>query len=93
MQRALGHIVISTTLTLLGFAAGCSNRGTTEISRDETQTGGEEGMYTKDADGHTWVTPDVGAAEEKAEEDAIGDVDQASPADSAQGAPPMEEDY
>jgi len=33
-------------------------------------------IVTEGVDGEDWITPDVGAAEEEAEEDAIGDVDE-----------------
>ena len=33
-----------------------------------------EEIITTDADGKEWITPDVGAAKERAEEDAIGDM-------------------
>ena len=33
-------------------------------------------IITRDVDGKEWITPDVAAAEEEAEEDAIGDVDE-----------------
>ena len=40
---------------------------------------GPDEIITEDEDGKEWVTPDVAAAEEEAEEDAVGDVD--SPVD------------
>lgn len=36
----------------------------------------EDEIITRDADGKEWITPDVGAAEEDAEKDAVGDVDE-----------------
>ncbi|MGB9340445.1 MAG: carboxypeptidase regulatory-like domain-containing protein, partial [Polyangiales bacterium] len=36
----------------------------------------EDEIISRDVDGKEWITPDVGAAEEEAEEDEIGDVDE-----------------
>ncbi|MFA9471829.1 MAG: carboxypeptidase-like regulatory domain-containing protein, partial [Deltaproteobacteria bacterium] len=47
-------------------------------------------IIKKDVDGKEWITPDVGAAEEEAEEDAIGDVDEVVIEYGA--SPDMEED-
>jgi hypothetical protein len=47
-------------------------------------------IITEDVDGKEWITPDVGAAEEEAEEDAIGDVDEVVIEYGA--SPDMEED-
>ena len=47
-------------------------------------------IIKKDVDGKEWITPDVGAAEEKEEEDAIGDVDEVIIEYGA--SPDMEED-
>ncbi len=36
----------------------------------------DDEIISRDVDGKEWITPDVGAAEEEAEEDEIGDVDE-----------------
>jgi len=74
MQNALGYIAASIVLGM-AFAVGCNNRPATETSESATQTAGEEGVVTKDADGKEWVTPDSEYAKEQAGENGAEDVD------------------
>ncbi|MBT8450589.1 MAG: carboxypeptidase regulatory-like domain-containing protein [Deltaproteobacteria bacterium] len=46
------------------------------VGAQEPEKAPPKEIIEKDVDGKEWITPDVGAAEEEEEEDAIGDVDE-----------------